>query len=93
MKTVFNTSRLALRRANNLTPKAQVRKLNVHEYVSMEIMREFDIPVPKGDMAETKEDAVKKYKDIIGMYKDTLPPFFLHSVFQLLGRDTKMKTA
>jgi len=72
MKTVFNTSRLALRRANNLTPKAQVRKLNVHEYVSMEIMREFDIPVPKGDMAETKEDAVKKYKDIIGDGKESV---------------------
>ena len=64
--TVLNTSRLALRRVKNVTSKVQVRNLNVHEYVSMEVMRDFDIPVPKGGMAETKEDAVKKYKDIIG---------------------------
>ena len=47
-----------------------VRNLNVHEYVSMEIMRKFDVPVPKGGMATSVADAEKVYKSIIGDGKD-----------------------
>ena len=43
-----------------------VRRLNVHEYVSMDVMRKFNIPVPSGGMAETAEDAVKLYKSQFG---------------------------
>ena len=42
----------------------------MHEYVSMEIMRKFDVPVPKGGMAETVADAEKVYKSVIGDGKD-----------------------
>lgn len=43
-----------------------IRCLNVHEYASMEVMREFKIPVPRGGMAESQEKAAETYKDIIG---------------------------
>jgi len=53
------------------TPAMQgVRLLNVHEYVSMDIMRGFGIPVPKSAMAESVEEADKKYKSVIGEGKD-----------------------
>ena len=42
------------------------RLLNVHEYVSMDIMRSFDIPVPKGGVATTVQEATQVYKDVIG---------------------------
>ena len=54
-----------------------VRCLNVHEYVSMEVMRSFKIPVPKGGMAESKEGAVQIYKDIIGEEKYYLTNKFI----------------
>lgn len=46
------------------------RLLNVHEYVSMDIMRSFDIPVPKGGVATTVQEATQVYKDVIGEGKD-----------------------
>lgn len=50
-----------------ITPTVgSVRRLNVHEYVSMDVMRKFNIPVPNGGMAETAEDAVKLYKSHFG---------------------------
>jgi succinyl-CoA synthetase beta subunit len=36
----------------------------------MEIMRKFDVPVPKGGMAESVADAEKVYKSVIGDGKD-----------------------
>jgi succinyl-CoA synthetase beta subunit len=42
------------------------RLLNVHEYISMDIMRGFNIPVPKGGMATSVAEADKVYKEIIG---------------------------
>ena len=41
------------------------RLLNVHEYVSMDIMRSFNIPVPRGGMATSVEEANQVYKTII----------------------------
>ena len=46
------------------------RLLNVHEYVSMDIMRSFNIPVPRGGMATSVEEANQVYKTIIGEGKD-----------------------
>lgn len=46
------------------------RSLNVHEYVSMDIMRKFGIPVPKGGVANTVAEAEQVYKTIIGDGKD-----------------------
>lgn len=43
-----------------------MRRLNVHEYVSMEIMAAHDIDVPASKMAETPEDAEKACADIMG---------------------------
>lgn len=44
----------------------QVRRLNVHEYVSMEIMAAHDIDIPASKMAETPEDAEKACAEIMG---------------------------
>ena len=67
MKAISLTRRINLNK--NLVPTiGSVRNLNVHEYVSMEVMRNFNIPVPKGGMAQKPEDAVKVYKDIIGEF-------------------------
>lgn len=46
------------------------RLLNVHEYVSMDIMRGFGIPVPKSAMATTVDEAKKVYKETIGEGND-----------------------
>jgi succinyl-CoA synthetase beta subunit len=34
-----------------------VRNLNVHEYISMEIMNKYQIATPKGHVASTPEEA------------------------------------
>ena len=47
----FNTARVA-------TPTmGAVRNLNVHEYISMEIMNQHGIATPKGFVANTPEEA------------------------------------
>ena len=69
MRAAFRSLSLARRGTapSLITPSVgSVRRLNVHEYVSMDVMRTFDIPVPKGGMAETAEDAVKLYKSHFG---------------------------
>ncbi|CAN0429456.1 unnamed protein product, partial [Hapterophycus canaliculatus] len=43
----------------------QVRRLNVHEYVSMEIMAEHDIDIPACKMAETPADAEEACAEIM----------------------------
>ena len=58
----------------------QIRSLNVHEYVSMEVMRDFKIPVPKGGMAESKEKAMDTYKDIIGGWEQNFCVLSLQSL-------------
>lgn len=50
--------------ANNLPIKQQVRNLNVHEYVSYTLLRDSGIPVPKFNVAKTKEEAVKFAKEL-----------------------------
>lgn len=57
-----------------LAPSAigATRLLNVHEYVSMDVMRSFNIPVPKGGMATNPADAVEVYKKTIGEGKDAV---------------------
>ena len=37
------------------------RWLNVHEHVGMELMRDYDIPVPRGSVAETPDEAEHVY--------------------------------
>lgn len=46
------------------------RHLNVHEYISMDIMRKFDIPVPNSASATSVEEAEEIYKKVIGEGKD-----------------------
>ncbi len=41
---------------------AQRRHLNVHEHVGMELMRKFDIPVPRGSVATTPEEAEEVHR-------------------------------
>ena len=55
-----------------MTGQQQVRRLNVHEYVSMQIMAEHDIDIPVSKMAETPEEAEKACADI--MNGDCKPP-------------------
>jgi len=65
MRSSFPTG---LIRASKLA--GQTRRLNVHEYVSMDIMRSFGIPVPRGGMATNLEEVSQVYKTIIGDGKD-----------------------
>jgi len=46
------------------------RLLNVHEYVSMNVFRKFDIPVPNGDVAHSLADVERVYDDVIGKGND-----------------------
>jgi len=39
----------------------QVRRLNLHEYQSMEIMKSYGVAIPNSLPAETPEDAEKAY--------------------------------
>ncbi len=40
--------------------------MKIHEYQAKEIMRSYGIPVPKGKMAETPEEARKVAEEIGG---------------------------
>lgn len=46
------------------------RQLNVHEYVSMDVMRDHKIVVPKGGMADSTAAAEALYNDVIGKGND-----------------------
>lgn len=46
------------------------RQLNVHEYVSMDIMRGFGIPVPKSGMGTNVDEVNQIYKTVIGEGND-----------------------
>lgn len=63
-----NKNVLKLARAE--TQLGGVRRLNVHEYVSMDIMRKFDIPVPKSVMGTTIDEVKTGYKEVIGEGND-----------------------
>ncbi|RVE44772.1 hypothetical protein evm_010571 [Chilo suppressalis] len=55
-----NGNKLAAATSASIIPsKQQVRKLNVHEYVSYTLLRDNGIPVPKFNVAKTKDEAVK----------------------------------
>ena len=67
MKSVLaSTIRRAVPMRNGFNALGGVRRLNVHEYIGMDIMRKFDVPVPKGGMATSVEEATKVYKEVIG---------------------------
>ncbi|CAH2263048.1 jg10838 [Pararge aegeria aegeria] len=53
------TKLLAASTNSNLPCKQQVRHLNVHEYVSYTLLNDHGIPVPKFNVAKTKDEAVK----------------------------------
>jgi len=55
---------------NNVTALGGVRNLNVHEYVSMDILRSFGVPCPKGGVANSLEEVEQVYKTKIGEGKD-----------------------
>ncbi|KAJ2946403.1 hypothetical protein O0L34_g12441 [Tuta absoluta] len=58
------TKLLAATTSPNQLQKQQVRHLNVHEYVSYTLLRDAGIPVPKFNVAKTKEEALKFAKDL-----------------------------
>eukprot|EP00600_Ochromonadales_sp_CCMP1393_P010150 CAMPEP_0174963098 /NCGR_PEP_ID=MMETSP0004_2-20121128/5134_1 /TAXON_ID=420556 /ORGANISM="Ochromonas sp., Strain CCMP1393" /LENGTH=445 /DNA_ID=CAMNT_0016211671 /DNA_START=85 /DNA_END=1422 /DNA_ORIENTATION=+ len=66
--------KISVRGANPLlraTPAlGATRLLNVHEYVAMDLMRSFNIPVPQTAMATSVEEVGQKYKDIMGEGND-----------------------
>lgn len=44
----------------------QRRHLNVHEYVSMGLMKEYDVPVPRSAVATTPDEAELAYASKLG---------------------------
>jgi hypothetical protein len=44
----------------------QRRLLNVHEYVSMGLMKEYDVPVPRSAVATTPDEAELAYSAKLG---------------------------
>ncbi|CAK1548538.1 unnamed protein product [Leptosia nina] len=66
-ETIFlkNGSKLlAVSAGNKIPSKQQVRNLNVHEYVSYTLLRDNGIPVPKFNIAKTKDEAVKYAQEL-----------------------------
>lgn len=66
-ETIFvknGTKLLAASTSKNLPSKQQVRNLNVHEYVSYTLLRDNGIPVPKFNIAKTKDEAVKYAQEL-----------------------------
>jgi len=49
------------------TATLQRRRFNIHEYQSMELMKDFNIPIPKNAVVKTVEDAVRVHKDEMGV--------------------------
>ncbi|XP_063392678.1 succinate--CoA ligase [ADP-forming] subunit beta, mitochondrial [Cydia fagiglandana] len=58
-ETVIRNNGTKLLAATALPHKQQVRNLNVHEYVSYTLLRDAGIPVPKFNVAKSKDDALK----------------------------------
>eukprot|EP00981_Chlorochromonas_danica_P007161 scaffold1593_cov170-Ochromonas_danica.AAC.6 len=72
MKSIFNQTLL---RSVSRTTKKQVilggvRNLNVHEYISMDIMRSFGITVPRGGVAHNLDEVQDVYSKVIGEGND-----------------------
>lgn len=69
MRSILNRSInvFGTRRATHL---GGVRNLNVHEYIGMDVMRKFGIPVPKGGVATSVQEVEQVYKNVIGEGKD-----------------------
>lgn len=62
-----------LRTALTSTTRAtQVRQLNVHEYISMELMNQHQIPTPVGAVATTPEEAEHAYATKFSTGKDAV---------------------
>lgn len=55
---------MAASTSKNLPSKQQIRNLNVHEYVSYTLLRDSGIPVPKFNIAKTKDEAVKYAQEL-----------------------------
>ncbi|XP_063373583.1 succinate--CoA ligase [ADP-forming] subunit beta, mitochondrial [Cydia amplana] len=63
-ETVIRNNGAKLLAATALPHKQQVRNLNVHEYVSYTLLRDAGIPVPKFNVAKSKDDALKFAKEL-----------------------------
>ncbi|XP_063633172.1 succinate--CoA ligase [ADP-forming] subunit beta, mitochondrial [Cydia splendana] len=63
-ETVIRNNGTKLLAATALPHKQQVRNLNVHEYVSYTLLRDAGIPVPKFNVAKSKDDALKFAKEL-----------------------------
>ena len=59
----------------------QKRFLNVHEYVSMEIMKEYGIPVPNGAVATTAHQAEEIAASMLSSHQGMYFECFAHSYF------------
>jgi succinyl-CoA synthetase beta subunit len=69
-RNFLRASRVAGPQIQKSTMLGGVRCLNVHEYVSMDIMRGLGIPVPKGGVATNLQEVETVYKNVIGDGKD-----------------------
>ncbi|XP_065644019.1 succinate--CoA ligase [ADP-forming] subunit beta, mitochondrial [Hydra vulgaris] len=49
---------------NEFALRIQHRKLSVHEYIAIDMLRKADIKVPRGDVARTQEEALNVAKSI-----------------------------
>jgi succinyl-CoA synthetase beta subunit len=70
MKSILRTSRLVQNNFKNATAVGGVRSLNVHEYISMDLLRSFGVPVPQGGVATNLSEVEAVYKAKIGEGKD-----------------------
>lgn len=66
--------------------KQQVRNLNVHEYISYTLLRDAGIPVPKFNVAKTKEEIVQFAKDLntpdIVLKAQVFPSYVIDNLFK-----------
>jgi succinyl-CoA synthetase beta subunit len=57
MRNTDNSHTQVCMQAHAASLKGQRRFLNVHEYISMDLMKEYGVPVPKGAVASTPAEA------------------------------------
>ena len=61
ISSLLSKPNIASKAAKSLAAGHQIRMLNVHEYISMELMNQHQIPTPLGAVATTPEEAEHAY--------------------------------
>jgi hypothetical protein len=86
--SVSSLARHATRRTALPTIGA-VRNLNVHEYISMEIMKEHGIAIPEGYVASTPEEAENQY--LKGLQHSKFFNLILFNFIIIAARPSRMR--